>query len=54
MQSTFTDNTFRAISLANNLQSYWSRYGNTWNGSQALPPSRPKPAPAGACPPAGA
>ncbi|RKT78107.1 parallel beta helix pectate lyase-like protein [Terracoccus luteus] len=54
MSSTFTDNTFRQVSLATNLTSYWGRYGNTWNGRTALPPARPKPAPPGACPPAGA
>lgn len=48
-QTSFLNNYFARISLSANLQRYWTKYGNTWNGSTALPSGSPPQPPAGAC-----
>ncbi|HEY7529943.1 MAG TPA: right-handed parallel beta-helix repeat-containing protein, partial [Gemmatimonadota bacterium] len=44
-QSTFRRNDFRTVALSENLRGYWSRVGNTWDGSAQPPPEELAPVP---------
>jgi hypothetical protein len=44
-QSTFRRNDFGTVSLSPNLRGYWSKVGNTWDGSAEPPPEELPPAP---------
>ncbi|CCH78164.1 exported hypothetical protein [Nostocoides japonicum T1-X7] len=41
MNSTFVGNKFATVQLGKSLQSYWGKYGNTWNGSSKAPSKQP-------------
>ncbi|HEY7461810.1 MAG TPA: DUF1565 domain-containing protein [Gemmatimonadota bacterium] len=40
-QSSFSNNAFGSVKLDAGVRTYWSRVGNTWDGSSAMPPTNP-------------
>ena len=41
MNATFSSNTLPFIWISKNASTYWSKFGNTWNGSTVLPGKNP-------------
>jgi hypothetical protein len=41
-RSRFASNAFSLVKMGEGVKSYWKSAGNTWDGSSALPPERPR------------